>query len=131
MKTLRIALIVLVALNLQACASANHAKNAQGEGIKMVYSASYDNTWDASIAAIAATNGKIVEQDQKQGVIAASYGVTAFSWGERVALFLKTLTSKKTEVEVVSKRAVATNITAADWVADIHQELAKTLGSAE
>ena len=127
MKSLKYVILALIGLSLQACAAADSAKYAKGQGMTQVYAASYDDTWDASIAAVDVTSGTIVEQDKTAGSIVAKYGVTAFSWGERVAVFLKSLGKNQTEVEVVSKRAVGVNVTAANWEDDIHENISKTL----
>jgi hypothetical protein len=51
----------------------------------------------------------------------------AFSYGENIAIFFKTKNEEETEVEVVSKRAMETNIFAPDWSKDIHNELQMAL----
>ena len=129
MKTIKIIAISIIALSLQACASHDAARGARGTGQKEIYAASYDRTWDASISAVETTGGKIVESNKEKGDILASYGVTAFSWGERVAVFLKSIGTKQTEVEVATKRAVATNITAKNWDAKLHGTIGKNLAS--
>lgn len=127
MKNFRILAAMFLVCVLPACASSNAAKTAKGSGQSVVYNAAYDKTWNASINAVEATGGEIVEQDKVKGDIVATYGVSAFSWGERVAVFLKSLAKNKTEVEVVSKRAVGMNVTAANWQDDIHQKIADNL----
>lgn len=127
MNLLKIFGALALVLMLPACASVDVAKNAQGAGTSAVYNASYDKTWDASIQAVQATGGGVVEQDKAAGTIAAKYGVSAFSWGERVALFLKSLGNNKTQVEVVSKRAVGVNVTASNWEDEIHQGISSNL----
>ncbi|HPD82880.1 MAG: hypothetical protein R3D88_03220 [Alphaproteobacteria bacterium] len=129
MQTYKLIFVIFLTLNLQACASSNAAKTAQGSGLTKTYAASYDATWNASINAVNATYGEVVEENKEEGNIVATYGVTPFSWGERVAVFLKSLGSKETEVEVVSKRAVSTNITAANWEPKIHDKISEELSS--
>lgn len=123
MKLVRFLAILIMPLMLQACASHDSAIGSKGTGISVTYDASYDKTWDASLEAVNETGGSIVSKDKETGKVAASYGVTAFSWGERVALFVKSIGKKQTEVEVVSKRAVAVNVTAADWEPKIHSKI--------
>ena len=45
----------------------------------------------------------------------AERGVSAFSWGERVAIFVMPDSPARTSVEVVSKRAGTLNITATNF----------------
>jgi len=56
--------------------------------------------------------------------VLAQRGLTAFSMGENVAIFVRKKTKTSSEVEVVSKKAIATNVFAPDWLDDIHKELA-------
>ncbi len=49
------------------------------------------------------------------------------SYGENVAIFVEKVDESQTKVEVVSKRTLATNITAADWAPRIHKRLAELL----
>jgi hypothetical protein len=44
-----------------------------------------------------------------------SHGVTLWSWGERIAVFLKAATDKTTEVEIVSKPVLAPLNFPPDW----------------
>ena len=127
MKLLKLCIITVLSLSLQACAASNSAKTAQGTGLTKEYVARFDRTFTASVDAVKATNGEIVEENKAEGNIVATYGITPFSWGERVAVFIESLSANKTEVEVVSKRAVATNITAANWETKIHDKIAENL----
>jgi hypothetical protein len=44
--------------------------------------------------------------------------------GENVAIFVRKKTETSSEVEVVSKKALTTNVFVPDWSEDIHKELA-------
>jgi predicted thioesterase len=58
----------------------------------------------------------------------AQGSISAFSWGENVAIYVEDVAGKvKTRVEVVNKRALSVNITAADWESKILEELDKRL----
>jgi len=52
---------------------------------------------------------------REDGYILGERGATMFSWGEKVAVYVKSLDSTRTEVEVVSMRAVPVNITASEF----------------
>jgi urocanate hydratase len=48
-------------------------------------------------------------------MILAQRGITAFSYGENVAIFIEDYNGDQCRVEVVSKRAMETNVFAPDW----------------
>ena len=75
------------------------------------------------------SSGLAVATDNKErGMILAQGGVSAFSWGENVAIYVEDVGGKvRTRVEVINKRALATNITAADWESRIFEALDKRL----
>lgn len=111
---------------LAGCASLNDAKDAKGQGVKQTYNKPYDTVWDKTIEVVQESKLELVSKDKENGEILAKKGVSAFSYGENVAVFLKK-SETETTVEVVSKKALAANITAKDWTKDIFQELDKKL----
>lgn len=129
MRFFKVFLVISLAVGLHACATVDAAKTAEGSGTVKTYAANYDKTWNVSKSAVETTGGDIVEENKKEGRIVASYGVSAFSWGERVALFLKSLGNKSTQVEVVSKRAVGMNVTASNWEPKLHQKIEEELSA--
>lgn len=66
--------------------------------------------------------------DKGKGEILAQRSMTFFSYGENVAIYVeRTGEPSETQVEVISKRALATNITATNWEAIIFDGLDKIL----
>lgn len=124
---IKYALTIGLMLSLQACSTLGDAKRAQGEGVKRTYSIGFDKTWEASVKALNKLNLDIASQNKSDGYMLAQRGMTAFSYGENIALFIKPKSSSDTEVEIVSKRAMSTNIFAPDWSEDIHREIAFSL----
>jgi hypothetical protein len=59
--------------------------------------------------------------------VLAERGATLFSWGEKVAVFVAKANVTETKVEVVSKRALATNIIAPNWESEVLQRVAQLL----
>lgn len=71
-----------------------------------------------------------MSENKAEGTLLAERTMTAFSWGEKVAIFVDRVTGKvSTRVEVVSKRALATNVTAPDWDKMLFKALDAKLGS--
>lgn len=109
------------------CSTLADARKAEGEGIKKTYQATFNQTWDASLAALSKLNLGVASENQQQGYILAQRGISAFSYGENIALFVKKQTDTSCTVEVVSKKVIATNVFATDWTEDIHREIARNL----
>jgi len=109
------------------CTTLADARKAEGEGVKLTYQATYKQAWDASLAALSKLNLAVASENQQQGYILAQRGMSAFSYGENIALFVKKQNDTACTVEVVSKKAMSTNIFATDWTQDIHKEISQQL----
>jgi hypothetical protein len=88
---------------------------AEGTGTKQTYDAPYDATWKAAICSLNAKGLSIASENKADNTILAQRGITAFSYGENIAVFIRKISVKKTEVEVVSKKAMQTNVFAPNW----------------
>ena len=108
---------------LQGCTTLADARKAEGEGVKKVYAASVENTWEATIKALEKLKLEIATQNKSDGYILAQRGMSLFSAGENVAIFIRKKGLTDSEVEVVSKKAMKTNIFAPDWTDDIYKEI--------
>jgi hypothetical protein len=126
-KIFQYAFLLALILILQSCATLADARKAEGEGVRKVYKVSIDKSWNATLKVLSKLKLDLVTENKMEGYILAQRGITAFSYGENIAIFLKTKNDQETEVEVVSKRAMETNIFAPDWSKDIHEELQRAL----
>lgn len=126
-------LSLVMAMGLGACSTMSDLDGSQGGGVKRRYVATYDQTWDATIETLNKLELPIESQkkDEQEGRILAHRGMTAFSWGENVAIFVKPLKPDLTEVEVVSKKVVTVNVTAPDWTQDILSGIQNELSQSE
>ena len=119
---------VLVAAFNSGCATLADAQASKGAGSSKVYDKPYDVVWNAVIETVRSSGLTLVSENKDKGSILAQGAISAFSWGENVAIFVEDVGGKiKTRVEVVNKRALATNITAADWETRILEALDKRL----
>lgn len=91
------------------------------------YDVSYQKAYDAAQYACNYLDFKVESENAEQGNIVASKGMTALSYGERVGIYLKKITPEKTEVRVISKAKLQTNIFAPKWDDKIHQEIRNRL----
>lgn len=109
-------LITATFVSVSGCSTLADAKAAKGTGTVRVYDKPYDVVWDAVVASVKASGLALVSDSKSDGTILAQGAMGAFSYGENVAVFVEDAGGKvKTRVEIVNKRALATNITAADW----------------
>ena len=123
-----LALVVLATVLHSGCASLADAQAAKGSGTAKVYEKPYDIVWNAVLESVKASGLDLVAEIKDKGTILGQGKVGAFTWGENVAIFVEEAGGKvRTRVEVVNKRAMATNITARDWESRIFDELDKRL----
>jgi hypothetical protein len=106
---------LLFATLIAGCTTLKDASDARGTGKSQVYEAEYDVVWDAVVAVITESKLDLVSKDKEDGKILAQKGMSAFSYGENVAVFVDAISESSSKVEVVSKRALQTNIVAKNW----------------
>jgi hypothetical protein len=122
-----VSILFLAALN-SGCATLADAKAARGTGRSEVYNESFDTVWYAVVETVKSSKLDLISENKEEGSILAQGAISAFSWGENVAIYVEDLGgNKKTRVEVVNKRAMAANITAANWETRIFEALDKRL----
>jgi hypothetical protein len=113
---------------VSGCANLADAKAARGSGVSREYAASMDKVWNAIPVVLKELELPLVSQNRGEGTILAQRGVTAFSYGENVAIFVESVGGvTRTRVEIVSKRAMATNVFAPDWSTEILDKLGQKL----
>jgi hypothetical protein len=127
MKTLALWTTIAFTLLVQGCASVETAKSELGTGASRTYPSPQSEVWDAALKALPELKISVVASDRTAGTITGSKSVSAFSWGERVALRITAVGDNKTQVEVISQRALVTNITATDWTLPILDRIGRTL----
>lgn len=115
--------IFLLALFLGGCASTETVKDARGQGSTRTYQYAYDPVFNAALAAAKAKELEVVESDKSGGRIMLSHGVTLWSWGERIAIFFKSVSPKATDVEIVSKPVLSPLNFPPDWEKTLHDQI--------
>lgn len=127
-KFARVLLLLLVAGTV-GCSTVSGMKDTQGEGQAKTFNHNYELVWKATSASVYALGLPVVstEQSEGSGLIIASTPARDFTWGENVAIFVTKIDATETKVEVVSKRALATNIFAPDWTAPMFAEVTRQI----
>ncbi len=121
----------VLAILLAACASTETVKEAQGQGQSRSYEYTYESVFNAAIAAAKAKDLEVVESDKNGGRLVFSHGVTLWSWGERIAVFVKPVNTKATQVEIISKPVLAPLNFPPDWQTILLEQIASELKTAK
>lgn len=129
---LRTSLVAFAALvtiaTMSGCSTLADARAEKGTGLSREYSASIDSVWKTIPSVLAELKLPMVGENKQEGYILAQRGITPFSYGENVAIFVESVGGMvRTRVEVVSKKAMATNIFAPDWAQEILDKLGEKL----
>lgn len=109
------------------CTTLKDAQSAKGTGEFRSYPHSYDRVWGAARQVVDSSKLDLIAADKEGGQILAQKGMSAFSYGENVAVFVEPEGVDSTKVEVVSKRALQTNITAKNWSSYILDKISEML----
>src|SRR5262245_47888978 len=110
MTTRLILALTACAAMLSGCTTLADARQGRGTGEKQGYARSYDDTWNAALCSIKANGLDLAGDNRSEEYILAQRGLTFLSYGENVAVFIHRIAADQTEVEIVSKRALQTNI---------------------
>jgi len=119
--------IILTLIFVTGCTTLKDASEARGTGKQEVYNYTYDEVWDAAVGVVTESKLDLVAKDKEDGKILAQQGMSAFSYGENVAVFVEKSSEVETKVEVVSKRALQTNVVAKDWSSYILTKIREAL----
>ena len=127
---MRALLLLLLLVAAAGCATMADAVKARGTGTSVAYLASFDDVWRALPTAIKDAGLDFVSANKEDRSVLAQRGISAFSYGENVAIFVDPLETAKSQVEVVTKKAMNTNIFAPNWAKPIFEQLDKKFSRA-
>ncbi len=114
MRLINIQVLILV-LAFGGCQTFSDARLSKGTGIVRTYNASEEQVWSVLPKAVNEVDLAIAGMYQDDGYLLAEHGISLFSWGEKVSVFVEPQVPLQTDVEVVSLSTVSTNITAIDF----------------
>ena len=109
------------------CATLADARAAKGTRMAKTFNADSETVWKTLPGVAASIGLSVVGENKAEGYMLAQRGITLVSYGENVAIFVEPFGRGQTRVEVVSKRAMATNIFAPDWAPELLQKLETAL----
>ena len=113
---MRLYILLFLLVLFTGCSTLKDASEGRGTGKQQNYAHGYDKVWDAAVKAVNESKLDLIAKDKEEGKILAQKGISVLSYGENVAVFVEPAEQENnTTVEVVSKRALQTNITAKNW----------------
>src|SRR6266496_1515310 len=83
-------------LGLTGCTSLNTAAKSQNRGERVVYNASFNEVWTAVPQVITNVGLQYVSVNVDKHMFLARGGITGFSWGENVAIYVEKIEDGKT-----------------------------------
>jgi hypothetical protein len=112
-----IALGLVSCLALAACGCAGEREDVLSahdadEGEVRVFAASMEEAWEAARAALRWNHAREIEEHRAQGYMLATAGISAWSWGASMGVWLEPANAKGTQVRAIVSRRLATNVTA-------------------
>jgi uncharacterized lipoprotein len=122
-------LLVVPLLSMGGCSTIADARKDKGKGTTRIYNASFDTVWSTVPKALNNLGLSVAGENKEEGYVLAQKGLTAFSYGENVAVFVEKVDEKQTKVEVVSKKSMGTNVLAWNWEKPVLDKLSEMLGS--
>ncbi|MBK9992221.1 MAG: hypothetical protein IPP19_16225 [Verrucomicrobia bacterium] len=126
-KTLVSLVLLIASIVLAGCTTMADALEARGKGTKVTYLTSFEEIWKAMPDTVTAAGLKFVSANREDRSVLAQQPITVVTYGENVAIFVEKVDDSKCTVEVVAKKALATDIVASleDWVKPVFRELDK------
>src|SRR5262245_52468181 len=97
--------IAVLAMLPAGCATLADAKAGNGTGVSRMFDAPPEAIYGAMPGVLKEAGLDFVGDNRQEGYILAQRGITPFSYGEHVAIFVETI-GNRTRVEVVSKKAM-------------------------
>ncbi len=109
------------------CSTLADAKAGKGTGVSQSFPVSAERVWQVLPAAVKNAGIDYVADNKAEGYAVAQRGISAFSYGENVAIFVDAVQPEVTKVEVVTKKALATTIFAPDWARSIFDKISELI----
>ena len=83
--------LLSLVLFLNGCATMADSISAKGTGQFRVYEKAYDPVWNSVLEVVRESKLQLVTENKESGQILAQQGISAFSYGENVAIFVEKL----------------------------------------
>ncbi|MEX1664240.1 hypothetical protein [Zhongshania arctica] len=115
MKMIRLISLFVAIIFVSGCTTMADSIAAKGTGPHRIYEKSKSEVWPVAVEAVNSVGLQLVTANESSNMILAQRGITAFSYGENVAIFVEDYENQQCRVEIVSKKSMETNVFAPDW----------------
>ncbi len=129
--TMKRFLLIVSLLTLTGCRTLEDARSSKGQGRTRTYDAPCATVWKAIPKAANALDLSIAGTYEDEKYYLAERGLTGFSYGEKVAIFVTCETDTRTTVEVVSRQVVLVNLLATDFEGPLLNKIGEMIPAAK
>ena len=106
-------LAVLLAISESGCAGEREdvlSAHDAHEGEVRVFNVGMDQAWEAARAALRWNHADAIEEHRAEGYMLATAGVSGWSWGASMGVWLEPANAQGTQVRAIVSRKLATNV---------------------
>jgi hypothetical protein len=107
------AIFVMALISISGCANMNdvvRAKETGKEGVTKTYSVTSDQAWEIAKAVFRWEGSDTIEEHKNEGYMLTSSGLNGYSYGAVMGAWIKPINKGSTEVTVITKRRIQTDI---------------------
>jgi hypothetical protein len=127
MKAIICSLGLALAFWMSGCSTTQSVSTMEGKGTKQTFNAPFDHVWRAAVDAAQHDDLTVLQADRERGYISSKRGVRVHTFGENVAIWVRSLSPTSTEVEVVSRQAGPPVAWLKNWENEILRAVAANL----
>lgn len=113
LKKIIAAILAMALISLSGCANLNdvvRAKEAGTEGITKTYAVTPDVAWEIARTVFRWEGSDAIEEHKNEGYMLTSSGMNVYSYGAVMGAWITPINDDLTEVTVITKRRVQTDI---------------------
>ncbi len=104
---------IMALISVTGCASLNdvvRAKEAGTEGVTKTYYVMPDQAWEIAKTVFRWEGSDAIEEHKNEGYMLTSSGLNGYSYGAVMGAWIKPINKDSTEVTVITKRRIQTDI---------------------
>ncbi len=111
MKHLKISLsLLLAAIFITSCATLQDVLKDKENGTQKVYPVNFEQAWEISMAVLRWEDSETIEQHKSEGYMLTTVGQNLISSGSVVGVWVDKVDNNNSNVTIVTKRKIATNL---------------------
>jgi hypothetical protein len=100
-------IIAAAALMTAGCSTPHSVARLEGHGARKTYDMGFDPVWEAVVSATLMDDLSLTQEDRTKGFISGRRPMAQVTFGDCVAIWVRPISTNRTEVEVVSRRVGA------------------------